>query len=623
MKMRTLSIFLLKENYNSNNSLKANHELVNNYQARNLPPGSSLFISDKIKTKPWWVDYFSIEGEIKQESKGALLFLPIDNRCFALTFGHTSHNLLDESYEYDFGLRVTLNSLDPNELKSADIVEPGAARRKRTQVPITSDLTYLDFDSNSEILKSLTGKVKPEHSELFKNATGSSSLKIGMKLNPQKLSELCKKTLDLYIDNSYLTSFPNIQKIMPEKDPKEIEKLDAALLQALHDKSDDLSLAIPEIIDYSDNIFCIFKGKMQTKTTVYAEISLDKFYEYMGNFDFKTITSNNLKSYTLNLCNEEGLITKAYSIYRSFLYDVKIDVENTVYHLCDGEWYKISEDYLTSLKEYIDGKCNNTILPPYNHDVIDKKSNLYRYSEENYNSEISLSSENYICLDQKDIAPNGYSQIEPCDIISINQDTQECTLHHIKISSRSSQLSHLFNQGVNSIELLLLENESKEKLKKLITDESQVRGINQLTCDAFLLQIEKNNYLVEFGIITKKSPENRSENLPLFSKISLMRALKSLELTRTKSRVSFILDNSPPKEKKDTCTQATVIVSMNGNNKKIITIDQNQPYPQGAVVKGCPKHITDSPVGKRFLMYVKKDNNGNLSTYHAWDVTAI
>jgi len=50
------------------------------------------------------------------------------------------HHLKDTTYEYDFGLRVTLNSLDPHELKSADMVAPGVARRKRTQVPLSTEL---------------------------------------------------------------------------------------------------------------------------------------------------------------------------------------------------------------------------------------------------------------------------------------------------------------------------------------------------------------------------------------------------------------------------------------------------------------------------------------------------
>jgi uncharacterized protein (TIGR04141 family) len=51
-------------------------------------------------------------------------FLPVDDRCFALSFGHVHHNLKEVSYEYDFGLRVTLNCVDPHELKARTHLNP-------------------------------------------------------------------------------------------------------------------------------------------------------------------------------------------------------------------------------------------------------------------------------------------------------------------------------------------------------------------------------------------------------------------------------------------------------------------------------------------------------------------
>jgi uncharacterized protein (TIGR04141 family) len=160
-KSRPFSIYLLKPGQDDNNSLKDDHDLEPT-EAANLPEGAKLFVLDAGPTPPWWREYFGIKEELYQEHKGALIFLPVKDRHFALSFGQVFHHLSDTAYEYDFGLRVTLNSLDPKELKSADMVEPGVARRKRTQVPISTELTYLDFDGNSEIIKSLTGKVKAE-----------------------------------------------------------------------------------------------------------------------------------------------------------------------------------------------------------------------------------------------------------------------------------------------------------------------------------------------------------------------------------------------------------------------------------------------------------------------------
>ncbi|UPT54993.1 TIGR04141 family sporadically distributed protein [Dickeya zeae] len=608
MKTRSFSIFLLKAGYDAQNSLKSDHQLLDNARAKNLPQGASLFISDRERTTPWWVNYFSISGKLEQENKGALIFLPVRDRCFALTFGHVYHNLLDVSYEYDFGLKVTLNSLEPKELKSADIVEPGVSRRKRMQVPVMSDLTYLDFDSNSEILKSLTGKVKPQYINIFKNATGSTSLKVGLKIEPDGLITFCEQLLYLYSSDEYLESFPNIQKIVPEKDPLKIERLDNSLLAALINKSNELSLSIPEIVDYSDNIYCSFKGRKGI-SPIYTDISLDEFYDYLGEVDLNTLDIDKIKSFSLNLCNEEGIITKAYNIYRSFIYDIHFDNEEVVYHLCEGEWYKVDQDYLQSLKVYIDAKCEDTLFPPYNHDKI--KDNIRNYSEENYNKDVANNSHNHICLDQKDISPDGHTQIEPCDIISYHDN--KCIFHHIKISSRSSQLSHLFNQGVNSIELLILESRSKEKLKALIKENIQNKDL-----DSFNRAIDNGNYKVEFGIITKKPAKLKSENLPLFSKISLMRSLKTLTLYHTEGVVSFIEDISPSKEGYSKYPRITVVVSLGEDGKNEVIVDHNQPFPQGKKVARCSQEITNSPVGSRYMIHVKASEKGDLSTSHSW-----
>jgi uncharacterized protein (TIGR04141 family) len=157
VKSRAFSIFLFKEGYDASNALKEDQLLQAGVDATALPAGASLFVLDGVPKPPWWKNYFGIEKDLSQVNKGALVFLPVTGRTFALSFGHVSHNLKEASYEYDFGLRVTLNSVDPDKLKNTDTLEPGAARRQKTQVAVDSDLTYFDFDRDTKILKSLTG----------------------------------------------------------------------------------------------------------------------------------------------------------------------------------------------------------------------------------------------------------------------------------------------------------------------------------------------------------------------------------------------------------------------------------------------------------------------------------
>src|SRR3569832_53187 len=111
-KSRSFSLYLLKRGFDASNALREDHVLDDDVGAQGLPDGATLFVLDSEPYPPWWKQYFGIEKILTQVNKGALNFVPVVQRCFALSFGHVAHNLLDSSYEYDFVLRVTLISLD-------------------------------------------------------------------------------------------------------------------------------------------------------------------------------------------------------------------------------------------------------------------------------------------------------------------------------------------------------------------------------------------------------------------------------------------------------------------------------------------------------------------------------
>lgn len=173
MTSRDFSIYLLSEGFDGSNSLKSTSQMRPEKQFEGLPTGSSVYILDGKPYTPWWRDYFGIKREIKQASKGAIVFVPIDQSWIALCFGHVSSNLKEDCFEYDFGLRTTLNCVDPKKLRNTDTAEPGTARRRRTQLTVSSDLTLFDIDRDSTILRSLTGKVRDEFTGVITQATGA------------------------------------------------------------------------------------------------------------------------------------------------------------------------------------------------------------------------------------------------------------------------------------------------------------------------------------------------------------------------------------------------------------------------------------------------------------------
>ena len=56
--------------------------------------------------------------------------------------------------------------------------------------------------------------------------------------------------------------------------------------------------------------------------------------------------------------------------------------------------------------------------------------------------------------------------------------------------------------------------------------------------------VRDRKYRIVFGIVTRKDAAGRSRNLPLFSRISLMRAMKSLQLMDVRGSVMFIADQA-------------------------------------------------------------------------------
>lgn len=125
--------------------------------------------------------------------------------------------------------------------------------------------------------------------------------------------------------------------------------------------------------------------------------------------------------------------------------------------------------------------------------------------------------------------------VEPCDLLAVRDGV--AAFYHVKVSTLSAQLSHLFNQGVNAIELMRLEPQAVDKLEVLIRE--VLAGGDP---DALVALVRDRKYRIVFGIVTRKDPTGRSLNLPLFSRISLMRSMKALQLMDVPASVMFIAD---------------------------------------------------------------------------------
>lgn len=525
-KSRSLSVYLLKKDFDETNALADDHTLQGPRPATRAPQGSVLYLARSAPRPPWWETFLGISDNLNQNHVGGILFLKAKARCFAIAFGHVAHWLDEDALEYDFGLKVTLNIVDPNKLKSTDVLEPDAARRQRTQSPIDNAITFFDFEQDSTVLQRLTGKARDEHKDLITNATGSHNLRINTSAPARDLAGLCERLADLYESEAYKETFPNLRSVTPVRDPTIIDQLNGKLVTALRHKAAELNLAIPKILDYEDNIYVTFSG--EGASLVHDDLFLQPYYDYLTDksFDLSTLLLDDLQRQRIHLTNEEGEIRDTFSVFKCLIFDCASDTGEETYHLCGGNWYCVAKEFIAELAEFLDPLCIDTELPDYAHS-----------GEADYNIHAAGSLTDFVCLDMSNISPPGQTQIEPCDLFTAHENSAH--FFHVKLSTLSSRLSHLFHQGTTAIELLKLQPSARERLKTLISESASTQLMTHASA-----RIDAQAFAVTFVIVTHKPASGKSANLPLFSRIALRKNLRALSLMATTPSYAFVKDTT-------------------------------------------------------------------------------
>lgn len=513
---RTFSVYLLKEGITIDRALKEDHglsRLDNSNESNAL--NATIYLSEARATPPWWKNFLRIERNLSQRQEGALVFITCNiegsTRIFVLTFGMTYHKLQEDSYEYDFGLRATLNAIDPTKIKATETIQPDNAKRQRMQSPSVDSLSFFDFNRDQSIVKTLAGKVKSEYTEWFKSVTGVSSLKITSSVEVDQLPLLCHRLYDIYSSENYRQTFPDLFNITPVKDPQLIQILETTLIEYYNEEScENLLITIPEML--TNPLWNSFRYSYQrNRSPELSEHNILNLKEILPNVN----SMEQFKGAKLQVLDEEQNVMKSYPFEECFIFDCQHETKH--YHFCDGSWYCVSEEYIQRIERILERGIRQTEsynLPSYQH-----------RNEREYNMAVPEYDQSYICLDRSNISPTG--QVEPCDLFRINNE--ELQLFHIKLGTKSAMLSHLFNQGIVSVDLLLSEESSRNNLKRNLGDQAE-----------YNTAIDSKRFSVIFGIVTHQRIENGIRLLPLFSKISLYHVARSLEMKRIRWSLVFI-----------------------------------------------------------------------------------
>src|SRR5258708_21398582 len=119
-----LTIYLLKQDFKEAQYLRTPVAAIQYSVKLSDALNGSLYVPPAKQGHPKWYSLVNPAVEdlpnITTKSASALLIVPIKQATFAISFGYGRKLLAPGSWEEDFGLKVTLNSVDKHRIRSLD-----------------------------------------------------------------------------------------------------------------------------------------------------------------------------------------------------------------------------------------------------------------------------------------------------------------------------------------------------------------------------------------------------------------------------------------------------------------------------------------------------------------------
>lgn len=468
--------------------------------------GTFYMLPSKIRPPGWVVEFFGAalpDLDLRVSSARGLFITRAEHngkqRIFAITFGAGRFLLEDGVIEERFGLRVTLNSVMENSLRSIDKVSLGAtSKHSREQISQAGGADSFGIDIEQDLISAATGKSRVER--FGKVVSGKDSLAVSAKFDVSNIGELLNTCLEQYSSTDYQKDFGWIDHIKDIRDKHQTENLDDELLARINRAElEKIWLVPPEIIDWAD-----VKGFRHVRRKR-AELEPDlTLLDLLAAINKEPLTIDHLKNSKIHLVSAKtDEVASSWRAYQCIYAEVELD--GRFFILNSGKWYAVNKDFTEIIKRDFDSTSVATL-------------NFIEYTtahanENGYNKALSVSIPNACCMDAKTVLHGGgKSSIEFCDVL-----TAENQLIHVKRYSGSGQLSHLFAQGVTSAEIFAGDESFRTKLNDKLP-------VGHKIADP-ATRPDTTKFEIVYGIISKSA---KDLDIPFFSKVTLKNAKSRL-----------------------------------------------------------------------------------------------
>jgi len=502
----TYTIFLLKDEVTSVKTALDPEKYVNEYDlVEGLGFSGTLFVGSEKLYEPRWVQLLrpfltSSVRQARAASVSAVLIIAYEKRLFAVTFGHGKGLLRKSSWIRDFGLKVTLNRVDPAKLRSIDTkTYEDIVVSTRKQTSRSSTLGSFELDVARDLLRAVTGVATD--TTFFERVAGADSITLTTKLAFRDFGDLLDELLVAYRDDTYKKSFGWIDNIK-EVDLDVKLNLDARVVSALQNgKIENMHLAPADIVEWSDiRGFNYTTGK---KSISYPELELTDYLEVLGK-DRAATSIDQLKRHNVRVrFGDSELFVDQWSVYECLVWDTELNGKK--YVLFDGRWFEVDKTYAKTVEEYVSGLSASKVVLP------DSQLGI---TEETYNASVAENAPaQFVLFDRQPIrAARATTSIEFCDLLSSSGQ-----LIHVKKRSSSATLSHLFSQGSVSADVFLQDASARTAIR------SKLKKLKKRTFIALIpaKRPVASKHEVIYAVLAKNS-SNWPPALPFFSAVNLM-----------------------------------------------------------------------------------------------------
>ena len=531
-KKEKLSVYLLKDTIKDyKEALRS--DVTKTYKLKSSVNNKGVVVVKSLPNEdgPNWQNLVSqtIDGDFERltsKSNSAIIFIETSGRIFAFAFGY-GNSLLDPSTIEDrFGLIVTINRVNADQLKSVDIKNYESTQfQVRKQAAGITGLDTFGLDIRRDILSAVAGI--PSNNKIGFLLAGRDSLSILTDKNVNQLKELCKELLTAYNEDKYKERFGWIDQLKLVKDKITKDELNQSLVDDINSINiDNIELTQPEIFDP----LRISGYKYHYSTDGDLELVLD-IESYLSNLpkEEKPLTVEYLKGHHISYYYEDDTTASGnWTIFKCLA--CQKEYKGTTYVLNAGDWFEISDDLVKDVDGYVKtiGKSN---LP--------FPENIWG-DEGAYNESAAKILPDTLLQDKQLIRIGGpHGSIEPCDLL-----TKPNYIIHVKRKTHSATLSHLYAQAQVSADLLRADRKFKTEWRK------NIRKADASFCDVIKdIAFKRDSYEIVLAILTSR-PADIPRKLPFFARLHLMHIAQQLRDYGYKVTIAGILEKPNHKTKK-------------------------------------------------------------------------